>query len=528
MASQGGLIGRAQDRLQVNLRLAHDLLGDGPGAAISRLPDGRLRTAGGQVLDGDDALVDKVRAIAGGTATIFNGDLRISTNVRLPDGRRAVGTPLARGPVYDAVIGQGRVFSGEADILGITYFTIYEPFKDAQGVVIGILYVGVLKATYLAILETVEHGAILVGAVLTLLGAAAIFFAVRQAFRPFDSLRSAMAALSRGELDVPIPALGRKDEIGRMAQMVQVFKDNAVASRAEQAEHTAEQCRKTTRAEHMAACVAEFELQTGQLAGQTAASASQLHKTAQRMTGTANQADSDAAKLGATAAEVSTAVQSVAVAAGLLSSSVSGGSGRIKHFAQQTTLAAAAARQTDEVVRALADGAEQVSVVAAQIQSIANQTKMLALNAAIEAASAGEAGHGFAVVAAEVKLLAQQTARATREIDLQAARMQAATRNATGMIGGITVIIDQVTQMTAAATHAIHDQAAATRDIASNAAQAAQATQGLASTIISVSTGAAETGEVASRLLDASGEMSHQADALSQEMKHFLMRVQVA
>ena len=85
----------------------------------------------------------------GGTATIFMGDTRVATNVMKSDGTRAIGTKLARGPVYDAIFNEGKPYRGEADILGTSYFTAYDPIKNDYGEVIGILYVGLLECRIL-------------------------------------------------------------------------------------------------------------------------------------------------------------------------------------------------------------------------------------------------------------------------------------------------------------------------------------------------------------------------------------------
>src|SRR6266851_5556837 len=96
------------------------------------------------------------------------------------------------------------------------------------------------------------------------------------------------------------------------------------------------------------------------------------------------------------------------IAAEELSSSISEISRQVAQSSNIAARAVDSARRTDSIVRALADGAQQIEHVAELISSIAGQTNLLALNATIEAARAGEAGRGFAVVAAEVKSLASQ------------------------------------------------------------------------------------------------------------------------
>ena len=94
-----------------------------------------FRVANGHLYFGDYKaneqfdVVDTVKQLAGGGATIFMGDTRISTNVLKADGSRAIGTTLAHGPVYDAVLGKSGSYRGEADILGERYFTGYDPIN---------------------------------------------------------------------------------------------------------------------------------------------------------------------------------------------------------------------------------------------------------------------------------------------------------------------------------------------------------------------------------------------------------------
>ena len=108
-----------------------------------RIADGKLM-AGDHALNGDYELPDTVQSIFGGTATIFMGDTRVSTNVLMEDGTRAVGTKLV-GPAYDAVFRRNSSYSGEAMILGAPYFTAYDPIRNSRGEVIGALYVGAQK-----------------------------------------------------------------------------------------------------------------------------------------------------------------------------------------------------------------------------------------------------------------------------------------------------------------------------------------------------------------------------------------------
>lgn len=104
---------------------------------------------GSTKVNNDFTIVDKVKAEAGGTATLFvkAGDdyVRVSTNVPGSIGGRALGTVLDPKGKVIANINKGEAFYGEVDVLGKLYVTGYEPIKDASGRNIGILYVGYEK-----------------------------------------------------------------------------------------------------------------------------------------------------------------------------------------------------------------------------------------------------------------------------------------------------------------------------------------------------------------------------------------------
>jgi hypothetical protein len=103
---------------------------------------------GARKINNNYDVVDEIRKTTGASATIFvkSGDdfIRVSTNVLTPEGKRGVGTPLARAKAYEAV-NKGQQFCGPVDVLGTAFDACYNPIKDASGKIIGVSYVGYKK-----------------------------------------------------------------------------------------------------------------------------------------------------------------------------------------------------------------------------------------------------------------------------------------------------------------------------------------------------------------------------------------------
>ncbi|MDB5607236.1 MAG: putative methylaccepting chemotaxis protein [Bradyrhizobium sp.] len=368
-----------------------------------------------------------------------------------------------------------------------------------------------------------------IGASLLVLMALLSWLIARDVLGALDRLRSRMQRIAAGSLDQPVEETERGDEIGRMAETLELLRQTAMTARALEAEQiaTKQQGEKEKR-EALVALADRFDASVGRLVGLMASGSTELEATAQSMSGTAERTNHRATVVSSAATEASTRVQTVAAAAEELSSSISEISRQVAQSATITSRAVETARRTDTTVRALADGAKQIEHVAELISSIAGQTNLLALNATIEAARAGEAGRGFAVVAAEVKSLASQTAEATKEIGTRITQIQSATKEAVEAIQGITATIEEVSAIATTIGSAIEEQGAATAEIARNVTQTAQATQEVTTNIGGVSAAATETGGAAGLVLTAASNLSKQAEQLSGEVNIFLAGVRAA
>jgi methyl-accepting chemotaxis protein len=373
-----------------------------------------------------------------------------------------------------------------------------------------------------------QRSLIAAGLVLLLALAVSVFVA-RGITRPLQRMTGAMKDLAGGKLDVEVPGIGRRDEVGEMADAVEVFKNNASARRELEAEQKETEGRAVARRKaDMDRLANEFEGAVGQIVETVSSASSELEASAGTLTSTADRAQEITAIVAAASEEASTNVQSVAAATEEMASSVNEISRQVQESARMAGEAVEQARATNDRVGELSKAAARIGDVVELINTIAGQTNLLALNATIEAARAGEAGRGFAVVASEVKALAEQTAKATGEIGQQISGIQAATQDSVNAIKEISGTIEKLSEISSAIAAAVEEQGAATQEISRNVQQAAHGTQQVSSNITDVQRGASETGSASSLVLSAAKSLSGDSNRLKLEVGKFLNSVRAA
>ena len=155
---------QAWRRIAVNTRVTWHLLEEHGGAEIR---DGRL-TFGDLPPSLLGPVLDDLQRVVGGASTILQGDLRIATTLRRPDGSRAVGTHLEPGPVRDALILHHRPYRGKVRLFGIDYYASYMPIEDWSGRQIGILCVDMQRADYIKAFNGTRNAIAMISALLVL------------------------------------------------------------------------------------------------------------------------------------------------------------------------------------------------------------------------------------------------------------------------------------------------------------------------------------------------------------------------
>ncbi len=462
-----------------------------------KIVDGRL-LAGSYVINNNFELPDKLKELMGGTATIFMGDVRVSTNVLKEDGGRAVGTKL-QGPAYDAIFKEGKPYRGEAKILGVPYFTAYDPIRNDKGETIGALYVGLPKSEFFAVLDKMKLEVAGLTLLIMALASLCCGFLINRMFRPLGSVIELLNKVARGDLTVRCN-ITSSDELGALAAQVNT----------------------------MAANLEKTLGQVAQCSSQVAAAAGQLYSTSEQMATGAEQVAAQTGtvatageEMAMTSTEISHNCATAAEGARQASNSALAGASVVESTVEVMNRIAEQVRTTAQTVEGLGARGDQIGEIIGTIEDIADQTNLLALNAAIEAARAGEQGRGFAVVADEVRALAERTTRATREIGEMIKAIQSETRGAVAAMDrgvkevetgtgeaaksgrALQEILDQINSVVAQVNQiavAAEEQTAITGEISSNIHQITDVVQGTAR-------GAQDSAAAASQLSSLAEEM---------------------
>ena len=181
---------------------------------------------GGRLLNKEYSIVDRIKSIVYqaqkyegkdvGTSTVFQGDMRISTNVLTEQGERAIGTRVS-AEVYDQVLFKGKRWVDRAFVVNNWYITAYEPIMDVLGNIIGILYVGILEKQYDDLRSRIIWIFLSITGLGMILALTISYFLSRSILGPIDELTQGAERLARGELDFRI-AVKSSDEIGRVCQ----------------------------------------------------------------------------------------------------------------------------------------------------------------------------------------------------------------------------------------------------------------------------------------------------------------------
>ncbi|WP_068082601.1 methyl-accepting chemotaxis protein [Polycladidibacter stylochi] len=334
-----------------------------------------------------------------------------------------------------------------------------------------------------------------------------------------------MDDLTAGKLDTLIPETDFT-ETEAMMQSIAIFKENAIENRSlqqaqEQAKDKAAQERKAV----LENLTVDFQNHVGSIVDVVSTSAQQMQENAEALTSIANETSKQSITASSAAEEASSSVNTVAGASEELSTTIQDVSQQIQGSSNLSRDAAVEADATKSQVEELRVAADRIGEVVQLINDIAEQTNLLALNATIEAARAGEAGRGFAVVASEVKELANQTSKATQEISNQITEMQNASNRTSNAVLSISDKIVAINETMTLISAAAEQQGVATQEISMNAQQAAQGTIEVSGTISSVNQAAKETGEAASDTLQAAEQLTKQASALSNAVNAFVEQV---
>ncbi len=435
----------------------------------------------------------------------------------------ASATLSALNGLESAINARNSVFTETLDRIGPLMLEITEAKADEVA-----LASRDLRQRSIDTLISAEMAVVVVAIIAALLSGLGAWRIARSIVKPLGRALAHTEALVAKNYDQAIQDQDRHDEVGDLARALEAFRTKLQTTSELQAAQEAEQAEKLARSERLRDLIEKFDEAATEQFDDVGDYAENLRKSAADMSSSLDSSKEQVTVVAASSEESSASVQTVASSAEELNASI----GEIKSVSDRVThLAGDAANRADSAQGDLREMETAVQAMVGAIESInavAEQTNLLALNATIEAARAGEAGKGFAVVASEVKMLANQAQSLNEEIGRKVADVQNRSHAVTGATTQVLDALGDIRQQAAEAASVVTQQAAAVHEIAGAANEAAVGTREAAAHVDTIRATAERTSDDARSVAGVGSDLEERIRNLRSLCRDFLHDVAAA
>lgn len=363
-------------------------------------------------LSNSQELLDNIYNQNGIHSTIFYGDTRIITTIKDENGNNIIGTKASQ-EVIDKVLKKGEHFFNENVVInGEKYYSFYEPLKDSNNNVIGMIFMGVICRTIKDNIFKAISNVFIMFAVLTIIDLTITLLFTSSILKNLKNSINSLITLDSGDLniEVKVSKINSKDELGLLANIIT---------------NLAQKLKEITGNVKNSANILNSNVKTlNQVAGDTNNAIIDAKKIIQDISkGAMSQAEDtqDAAiKIGEMSTSIDLVVDKVGNLTNLANNTQDASSKAKDTMKELISINTQTKNSVDKIVdqsKTNVEATAKINDIVKVISDIAEQTNLLSLNANIEAARAGEQGKGFAVVADEVGKLAQSSSNAAKEIE---------------------------------------------------------------------------------------------------------------
>ncbi|MGV7100765.1 methyl-accepting chemotaxis protein TlpC [Bacillus subtilis] len=357
-------------------------------------------------INGNEDIVDLLGEKTGDTITIFQGDTRVATNV-MKNGERAVGTQ-ASSEVIAAVLKKGKRFYGQADVAGSSYQTAYMPLKDQNGNIIGMLYTGANQSILASLTQSLFTQFAIVLVIVIIVSVILVLVFTRKINKRLNALKSAFESAGKGDMTIEV-----SDKTGDELSELSVYYNKMRMKLNDTIQTVQQSALQLASASQQLSAGAE---ETNQASEKITEAVQQIANGAQDQITRIENSESSLKQASADILDISANTAAIADKGQLAQSKADIGQKEIANVQAQMDAIHQSIQKSGEIIHQLDGRSKQIEQILSVITQIADQTNLLALNAAIEAARAGEQGKGFAVVADEVRKLAEGSQQSAGQI----------------------------------------------------------------------------------------------------------------